>query len=445
MSSSDRIVLCDGQRRRLLARAGRVSGEHRDVVRARIVLAAADGASNAAIGRTRGVCDDTVGKWRHRLCQHGIDGLRDRPRTGRPRRFPARVGAEVKALACEMPANCDVPLAKWSCPDLAGEAARRGIVESVSAWTVRRWLAADALKPWQHRSWIFPRDPYFAVKAARVIDRYARVFDGAPLGDNDYVLSADEKPGLQARSRSHRSRPPRPGRRPMRVESDYRRHGTLAYLAAYDVHRAQVIGHCAPSTGIEPFSTLVDKVMTRQPYASARRVFWVVDNGASHRGWTAAARLTEAFPNATMIHLPVRASWLNQIEIYFSVVQRKLLTPDDFPNLDVLAHRLTALKHATTPPPDHSTGASTATTSTDSSPESPHNPRRTNGRDHVAYRSRRSASMCGRPIRASSMPVRTACRIARHHSTQASPASGSWCVSSLTERAACTRAVSSSR
>ena len=344
MSSSDRIVLCDGQRRRLLARAGRVSGEHRDVVRARIVLAAADGASNAAIGRTRGVCDDTVGKWRHRLCQHGIDGLRDRPRTGRPRRFPARVGAEVKALACEMPANCDVPLAKWSCPDLAGEAARRGIVESVSARTVRRWLAADALKPWQHRSWIFPRDPYFAVKAARVIDRYARVFDGAPLGDNDYVLSADEKPGLQARSRSHRSRPPRPGRRPMRVESDYRRHGTLAYLAAYDVHRAQVIGHCAPSTGIEPFSTLVDKVMTRQPYASARRVFWVVDNGASHRGWTAAARLTEAFPNATMIHLPVRASWLNQIEIYFSVVQRKLLTPDDFPNLDVLAHRLTAFE-----------------------------------------------------------------------------------------------------
>ena len=84
--------------------------------------------------------------------------------------------------------------------------------------------------------------------------------------------------------------------------------------------------------------------MTRQPYASARRVFWVVDNGASHRGWTAAARLTDAFPNATMIHLPVHASWLNQIEIYFSVVQRKLLTPDDFPDLDVLANQLTAFE-----------------------------------------------------------------------------------------------------
>ena len=344
MSSSDRIVLCDGQRRVLLARAGRVSGQHRDVLRARIVLAAADGASTAAIGRTLGVCDDTVRKWRRRFCRHGLDGLRDRPRTGRPRRFPATVVAEVKALACELPANCDVPLAKWSCPDLAVEAARRGVVESVSASTVRRWLSADALRPWQHRSWISPRDPDFALKAARVLDLYARVWDGEPLGENDYVLSADEKPGVQARSRVHPNRPPSPGRRPMRVESEYRRHGTLAYLAAYDVHRALVVGHCAPSTGIEPFTALVDKVMTREPYASARRVFWVVDNGASHRGWTAAARLTDAFPNASMVHLPVHASWLNQVEIYFSVLQRKLLTPDDFAGFDVLANRLTAFE-----------------------------------------------------------------------------------------------------
>ena len=344
MSSCDQIVLRDGQRRVLLARARQTSGQHRDVVRARIVLAAADGASNAAIGRALGICDDTVRKWRRRFCQHGLDGLHDRPRTGRPRRFSAAVVAEVKALACELPAQSDVPLAKWSCPDLATEAIQRGVVESVSASTVRRWLAADALKPWQHRSWISPRDPHFAVKAARVLDLYARVFDGEPLRDNDYVLSADEKLSVQARSRIHPSRPPGPGRRPMRVESEYRRHGTLAYLAAYDVHRAQVIGHCAPSTGIEPFTALVDKVMTREPYRSARRVFWVVDNGASHRGWTAAARLNDAFPNATMIHLPVHASWLNQVEIYFSVVQRKLLTPDDFPNINVLADRLIAFE-----------------------------------------------------------------------------------------------------
>jgi hypothetical protein len=235
-------------------------------------------------------------------------------------------------------------LARWSCPDLALEASRRGVVTSVSASTVRRWLAADAIKPWQHRSWIFPRDPDFAVKAARVLDLYARTFDGADLGADEYVLSADEKPGVQARTRIHPSRPPGPGRRPMLVESEYRRHGTLAYLAAYDVHHAQVIGHCAPTTGIEPFTDLVTNVMTREPYATAKRVFWVVDNGSSHRGWTAAARLTDAFPNAVMVHTPVHASWLNQVEIYFSVVQRKLLTPDNVAGLEQLAEQLTAFE-----------------------------------------------------------------------------------------------------
>ena len=116
-----------------------------------------------------------------------------------------------------------------------------------------------------------------------MLDLYARVCDGTPLGEHDYVLSADEKPGVQARSRIHLSSPARPGRRPMRVESEYRRHGTLAYLAAYDVHRAHVIGRCEPTTGIVPFTRPVDQVLSTEPYASARRVFWVVDNGASHR------------------------------------------------------------------------------------------------------------------------------------------------------------------
>jgi hypothetical protein len=131
----------------------------------------------------------------------------------------------------------------------------------------------------------------------------------------------------------------------MRVESEYQRHGTVAYLAAYDVHRAQVIGRCEPTTGIAPFTALVDQVMTTEPYASAERVFWVVDNGASHRNWAAAARMSDAYPNAVMVHLPVHASWLNQIEIYFSVIQRKLLTPDDFPDLDTLAERIHAFEN----------------------------------------------------------------------------------------------------
>ena len=313
ISSPFVIILSTEERSELTARANAARRAHREVLRAQIILSAAAGTSNAAIAADLGLHIDTVRKWRQRFSRRRLAGLKDLPRSGRPSRFTAVQVAEVKALACELPADSNMPLARWSCPDLAVEATRRGVVTSVSASTVRRWLAADAIKPWQHRSWIFPRDPDFACKAGRVLDLYARTFDGVPLEDGEYVLSADEKPGVQARERTHPSRPPRPGRRPMLVESEYRRHGTLAYLAAYDVHHAQVIGHCAPTTGIEPFTALVTKVMTREPYATAKRVFWVVDNGSSHRGWTAAARLTDAFPNAVMVHTPVHASWLNQI------------------------------------------------------------------------------------------------------------------------------------
>jgi hypothetical protein len=108
-------------------------------------------------------------------------------------------------------------------------------VEAVSASTIRRWLADDALKPWQHRSWITPRAPSFAVIATRVLDLYQQVWDGRPLGEGEFVLSADEKPDVQTRSRIKPSAPAAPGR-PMQVEDDCKRHGMLAYLAAYDVH-----------------------------------------------------------------------------------------------------------------------------------------------------------------------------------------------------------------
>ncbi|MDQ4071195.1 MAG: transposase [Actinomycetota bacterium] len=118
------------------------------------------------------------------------------------------------------------------------------------------------------------------------------------------------------------------------------RGGALAYLAAWDVHRAKVMGRCEPTTGIAPFERLVTQVMTTEPYASARRVFWVVDNGSSHRGQRAADRLRAQWPNARLVQLPVHASWLNQVEIYFSVVQRKVLTPNDFADLAEVESRL---------------------------------------------------------------------------------------------------------
>src|SRR5213079_2415891 len=114
----------------------------------------------------------------------------------------------VKALACALPAEQGVPLSRWSCQDLADEAIARGITDTVSGSTVRRWLAADAIKPWRHRSWIFPSDPDFAAKAARVLDLYTGIWQGEPLGESDYVISADEKTSIQARCRCHPTLPP---------------------------------------------------------------------------------------------------------------------------------------------------------------------------------------------------------------------------------------------
>jgi hypothetical protein len=250
----------------------------------------------------------------------------------------------VKALACELPALYDVPLSRFTANEIAGLARQRGIVAKVSGATVWRWLTQDAIKPWQHRSWIFPRDPQFPWKAGRVLDLYHRVWEGRPLGPRDYVISADEKTSIQARRRIHPTRAPAPGL-PMRVEHEYERKGALAYLAAWDVHRAKLFGRCEKSTGIVAFDRLVEQVMTQKPYCRARRVFWIMDNGSSHRGDASVKRLTDKWPTIVPVHLPIHASWLNQIEIYFSIVQRKVVHPNDFVSLEDLTDRLMSFQH----------------------------------------------------------------------------------------------------
>jgi len=245
----------------------------------------------------------------------------------------------VQALACARPRQLRLPLSRLQVPDIRAEAIRQGLVAEISGTTIWRWLSEDALRPWAHRSWIFPRDPDFELKAAVVLDLYARRYRGRRLGLDEYVLCADEKTGIQARVRRHESAPAGPGRA-VRVEHEYRRGGALAYLAAWDVHRAKLFGRLEPTTGIAPFGRLVDQVMAREPYRSARRVFLIVDNGSSHRGAAAVRRLAERYPNLVLIHLPVHASWLDQIEIYFSILQRKVLTPNDSVSLNELGRRI---------------------------------------------------------------------------------------------------------
>ena len=244
-------------------------------------------------------------------------------------------------MACALPAEQGVPLSRWSSSELAREAVIRGIVEQISGVTVWRWLSEDAIKPWQHRSWIFPRDPLFAERAGPILDLYAGSWQGERLHPGDYVVCADEKPSIQARKRIAATRPARRGER-VKVEHEYERKGALCYLAAWDARRAKIFDRCAAKDGIVPFDALADQFMSQHPYKAARRVFLIIDNGSAHRGKRSIDRLQGTWPNLIVVHTPVHASWLNQAEIYFSVVQRKVVTPNDFSNLDALEAHLLA-------------------------------------------------------------------------------------------------------
>jgi transposase len=336
------VMLTASERKTLKRRARGAKTPHRDRVRAQIVLAAARGRANARIAADLGVNVDTARKWRGRFAEHGLGGLADLPRSGRPRRITELERAAMVALACQLPAATGVPLARWTSPELAAELTAQGLVTSpVSASSVLRILSEHPVKPWQYQSWIYPRDPDFAAKARVVLDLYQGRYEGTPLRPGDRVLSVDAKPSIQARGRCHPTAPATPGK-PVRVEHEYVRNGALALLAALDVHTGKVFASTPTTTGIAPFMDLMAQVMSQPEYADAPRVFVIVDNGSDHRGRAAIDRLRTAHPNAIMIHTPVHASWLNQAEIFFSIIQKKVVTPNDFASTTELSQTLLA-------------------------------------------------------------------------------------------------------
>jgi DDE superfamily endonuclease len=257
--------------------------------------------------------------------------------------FPPEQVAEVKAIACELPKKQGVPLSRFSRAELHRFVVERGISDA-SASTIGRWLAEDAIKPWQHRSWIFPRDPDFLEKAGRVLDLYQGRWEGKLLEPGDMVICADAKPSIQARRRIHPTVPPVPGGGQL-VEHEYERLGAVTYLDAWDVRHGRVMGRTERTGGIAAFDRLVWQVMTKEPYRSARRVFWIVDNGSDHRGKASIKRLQGRWRNLILVHTPVHASWLNQVEIYHSIIQRKVLAPNDFADTAEVARTLNAFEH----------------------------------------------------------------------------------------------------
>ena len=358
------VMLSAGERTTLKKRVRGAKTAWRDRLRAQIVLAAARGHPNARIAAGLGISVDTVRKWRGRFAARGLDGLRDGPRPGRPRRISAADRAAVVALACQLPAATGVPLGRWTGPELAAELAARGLASPMSASSVLRILAEHPVRPWQYQSWIYPRDPDFEARARVIVDLYQGFYQGEPLGPGDRILSFDAKPQINARRRRHPTLPAAPGRA-VRYEHEYKRQGSLALLAGLDVHTGQVFASTPLTTGIKPFMDLAGQVMSRPQYKNAPRVFVIVDNGSDHRGQAAITRLAKAHPNAIMIHTPLHASWLNQRSS--SPSSRRKSSPRTTSTAsDSSPPPCWASRTATTRPPGHSAGNSPPATCTTS-------------------------------------------------------------------------------
>ncbi len=328
---------------RQLKRKGKT--ERRLADRARIILWTAAWVAVDAIAERLDIHRDTVITWRRRYTEGRqaklavLDCLRDRPRSGRPSQFSATEIAQIKAIACEKPCELNLPLSRFSLAEIVLWIKQAEVVPAISPSSVWRLLHHAAIRPWYYRGWLFPRDPAFVSKAEPILDLYQRCWQDELLGPDDYVISADEKSGLQVLARLHPTLPPGP-EQAGRYEFEYVRHGTLAYLAALDVFSGRIFGRIEDTTGIEPFGRLVDQVMRQEPFCSANRVFWIVDGGSSHHPSTSPARLQACYPNIIVVHTPTHASWLNQIEIYFSILQRKALTPMDAAHRPTLTERI---------------------------------------------------------------------------------------------------------
>ena len=318
------LVISDDERTELERRVRAHTTTQRMMRRCRIVLMAADGVPNRRIAPEVGMNQNQVGVWRRRFEAERLAGLEDRPRPGRPRIYGhderLRIVATATATRPEWASH-------WSHSLLAGALGDLGI----SASQVGRILAALDIKPHQVRSWLGrPDDPTFWERAADVCGLYL----SRPT--NALVLSVDEKTAIPARSRRHPTRPVAAGR-PERQEFEYRRHGTACLMAALDVHTGEVIATDAPRNDSVNFVAFLEDIDAQVP--RRKKIHLILDNGSSHVSKATKAWLAK-HPRFVVHHTPKHASWLNQVELFFSILTRRLLRRGEFASRDDLVARI---------------------------------------------------------------------------------------------------------
>jgi transposase len=250
--------------------------------------------------------------------------------------FPPEVAIHVVRLACERPDTLGRSLCQWDCAELAHQLIAEGIVEDISASTVRRILADHHLKPWRHHLWLYPkkpRDAAFYATISELIDLYTR-----PLHDNEMVLSVDEKTSLQPRCRLHPTQPAQPGNLPNRHEHEYKRSGALNLFAAFDTRSGTVFGQCYPRKRQQEFITFLEQLDVEIDQ-SIETIHLVCDNVSTHHGKEVRKWLVK-HPRFAFHFTPVHCSWMNQVEQWFSILQRKRLRIADFESKEHLQTKI---------------------------------------------------------------------------------------------------------
>jgi transposase len=318
------LITVDPSDRRVLERqAAAATTTQRDALRARIVIGAAEGHSNVLIAERLGISTDTVSCWRRRFARSGLDGLHDQPRSGRPPTFTPVQRCEMIAAACE-PAPLRDGLHGWTL-DRLREHIRMLAIAKISRSHLHATLQRADLRPHKKRVWLHSKDPCFREKVTEIVDLYLHPQEGAT------VVCIDEKPGMQATQRKHEDRPASPGKDAKR-EFEYIRHGTQTLLAAFVVHTGAVITRCGPTRTGDDLEAFLEVVAKEIP--GVVDVVW--DNLNIHHGerWE---RFNAKHQSRFRFHYtPLHASWVNQVELWFGVLQRRSLANASFRSVEEL-------------------------------------------------------------------------------------------------------------
>jgi hypothetical protein len=299
--------------------------------------------SSPQLAQSLGLKARLIRKWRRRWSER--HSLQDASRSGAPRRFSSEMRAQVTALACSLPPSHGVPLAHWSRVELARYVAHTPSLPEISSSTIGRWLVAEQIRPWRHHSWQHIQNPeLFLLRARPVLQLYEQATSF--LKEGIWVICVDEKTSIQARQAEQQ---PRPAIRkhPVYQSPRYLRHGALHLMAALSVADGLIYGQCSPRKRFIDFRSFLETVVV----VEARRrqvqtIALVLDTGPTHapKHLPSFAKELETTSEGKLTMqlywLPTNASWLDQIEIWFSLLQRKLLRPNHFSSLDELESAL---------------------------------------------------------------------------------------------------------